>query len=130
MEHVLLAVNRNMENDQPSGIEAPREVIDALVTLTRAGLLRWYGQSEVKTEIAFGLYGRELSHTFCPADPEGEGILMNVTDDQVASLLTAFKEEFVERRHALNAAMALCKKKIKQLKEEIAVRQELQQLGL
>jgi hypothetical protein len=100
MEHLQVPLEKNMTKNGNSDVKTPQEVVDAIITLTKAGLLNWrtpdVGSASV--EVGFGLFEREdgqsvLNHDFRPDDEESEGFLMTTTKAQRSALLKAITAE-------------------------------------
>ena len=104
MEHLQVAVNHKMLGFQDSIVDAPPEVIDALVTLTKAGLLDWWGsEDKLQSEAHFSLRGPELACRFNASDPDGEGFDLKMAEVQVALLKAALTDAHKTRNEAVHA---------------------------
>src|SRR6266851_2596577 len=98
MEHLQVTLEKNWKAKGNSDVKAPQEVVDALVTLTKAGLLNWRipDAGSASVEVGFGLFEREdgqsvLNHDLRPDDKEAGGFLMTTTKAQRSALLKAIR---------------------------------------
>jgi hypothetical protein len=89
-----------LEKSNSSDVKAPQEVVDAIITLTKAGLLNWKdakGYSDTSTKVGFDLYETEgqpiLNHDFDPDDEDKGGFLMHVTKKQRMAILKTIEAE-------------------------------------
>ena len=87
MEHLQNQAMRNPHSD----VFAPEEVIDALVTLTRAGLLTWVNG---RVRPTFELNPEEplmLNHIQDEDEDEAAGYFMHITRKQETAILNAMR---------------------------------------
>jgi hypothetical protein len=94
MEHLQTQVNKN-----GGTVQAPQSVIDALLTLTQAGLLKWKvtgsALTTLTTQPRFNLQGGDLilDHDADSAEDMGAGFRMHVTREQAVAIGMAAKQE-------------------------------------
>jgi hypothetical protein len=97
MEHLQTQVNKN-----GGTVQAPQAVIDALLTLTQAGLLKWKVTGSALTTLTgqprFNLHGGDLilDHDADSAENMGAGFRMHVTRKQAVAIGMAAKQERVD----------------------------------
>jgi len=103
MEHLQVT----LEKSKDSNVNAPQEVVEALVTLTKAGLLVWRTTDTgfASVEVGFGMYASDgvgglenngqpiLDHDFDPSDEDAGGFRMRITKRQRSAILKAIEVE-------------------------------------
>ena len=74
-----------------SDVTAPQEVIDALITLTRAGLLTW--REDLTVRPTFKLENDMLNHVIDADEDDVAGYYMHITHDQSKAIKKAIQME-------------------------------------
>ena len=89
MEHLQKQANTNPNAD----VHAPQEVIDALVTLTRAGLLSWRQDRTVRPTFELEADNLMLNHLHDEDEDDVAGYYMHITREQVEAITQAVELE-------------------------------------